>query len=75
MLRILDSISFLDIPMLSNDTEVHSFENIMQDSRNPIEITEINILSLQKWFQWTLLMYLIKLYEGPQKTIKVKGES
>ena len=46
MLRILDSISFLDIPVLSNDTEIYSFENIMQDSRNPIETTETNILSL-----------------------------
>ena len=54
MLRILDSISFLDIPMLSNDTEIYSFENIMRDSRNPIETTETNTCHCQNDSNGTL---------------------
>ena len=42
----LDSIGFLDIPMLSNKTEIYGFENIFQDRLNPSETMETNILSL-----------------------------
>lgn len=43
---ILDSIGFLDIPTLSNETEICSLENILQDTFNQSETRERNILSL-----------------------------